>query len=97
MIEEMTSEDFPRPSPLQLLPRPPAVPGLLAPIDKSREELRAVQTNLANNMTPQQMPTFELPFSTEPIYNIDSMGAEAENTSAEEFLSFPGMFDYETW
>lgn len=48
-------------------------------------------------MTPQQMPTFELPFSTEPIYNIDSMGTEAENTSAEEFLSFPGMFDYETW
>ncbi|ETS80065.1 hypothetical protein PFICI_07594 [Pestalotiopsis fici W106-1] len=97
MIEEMISEDFPRQVPAEPLPRPPSVPGLLAPIDKSPQDLRAAQASQTNNVPPHTMLTFELPFSAEPVYNFDSMGAEADNPGTEELLSFPGMFDYEEW
>ncbi|KAK6063395.1 fungal specific transcription factor domain-containing protein [Seiridium cupressi] len=97
MIEEMTSSDFPRPGPAEPLPRPPSVPGLLAPIHRNREDILAAQANQPSTMTPPTMLSFELPFSTEPMYNFEGMGTEAENTGTEELLSFPGMFDYETW
>ncbi|KAF2994107.1 hypothetical protein E8E14_002910 [Neopestalotiopsis sp. 37M] len=97
MIEEMTSEDFPRLTPSDPLPRPPSVPGLLGPIDKDGDELRVTQTGQISTAPAHTMLTFELPFSAEPVYNFDGMGPDVENPGTEELLSFPGMFDYEDW
>lgn len=92
MIEEMINEEFPR-------LRGNQSPQRFA----SRRATPARERPLSSIATRQQMPTaspgpvsFELPFAAQQMYGGDATGVEG-TLSADELLSFPGMFDLDSW
>jgi hypothetical protein len=95
MIEEMITDDFPRLASSESSTRSPALHGLLQPLQRSRNGAVLSSPNQSNTSIPPSMLTFELPFATES--GITYHGAATESLDADELLSFPGMFEYETW
>jgi hypothetical protein len=85
MIEEMISEDFPRAArPC----RPPSVAGMLGPTDAPIMHL--------NPQMQQASEIFQMPFSMQQPF--DSTGAsDMQSVDAYGLLSFPGVFDLDTW
>jgi len=88
MIEEMISEDFPRSSTHR---QPPSVAGMLGPMDhenhmQSGPRLRPVNEN------------FQMPFALQHSFEyLGSTGVELDSLHVDASLSFPGVFDLESW
>jgi hypothetical protein len=95
MIEEMISEDFPRlkeNSPSSV--RASSAAGMLAS-STQRQEAHTLPTRAYENTLHNS--TFEMPFSTQQIYNFSSTGVEDHEVNADGLLSFPGMFEFDAW
>lgn len=89
MIEEMISEDFPRSVDIAQFSRPPSVAGLLAPI---------VQPMVQHNVQMSSgSANFQLPFSVQQPFDYGNGNADMGNLDVDGLLSFPGVFDYESW
>jgi hypothetical protein len=95
MIEEMVTDDFPRirgeQTPHHLLSRRPTP----APPPRERP-LPAI----ANQQMPSASPataSFELPFTTQQMYGVDEITVDGSSLKADELLTFPGMFDLDSW
>ncbi|KAJ4376067.1 hypothetical protein N0V83_001348 [Neocucurbitaria cava] len=89
MIEEMISEDFPRSVDIAQFSRPPSVAGLLAPI---------VEPTVQHNVQMSSgSANFQLPFSVQQPFDYGNGNTDMENLDVDGLLSFPGVFDYESW
>lgn len=91
MIEEMINEEFPRlrgnQEPQRFASRR-ATPARERPL-----------SSIANRQLPAALSgpvSFELPFAAQQMYGGDATGVEG-TLSADELLSFPGMFDLDSW
>lgn len=91
MIEEMITQDFPRlrrsQSPHHAEPRKST---------PARERPSSLATQRQPPNPPLGPTTFELPFTTQ-MYGGEGGGVEATSLSADELLSFPGVFDLDGW
>jgi hypothetical protein len=89
MIEEMTSEDFPRLATTEAMavrtPRPSAN---LTSYTPRNEPVQPVQ--MRNSPTW----TFEMPFAAQQMYDYSGMEGEID---PEALLAFPGMYDIDAW
>jgi hypothetical protein len=87
MIEEMISEDFPRPTQLGQLPTVADSP------DTTSQSIS--QTNGASIMpTPLN---FQLPFSMQQPFDHTNTGVDLDHIDVDGLLSFPGIFDFDSW
>lgn len=89
MIEEMISEDFPRSSSPVQFGRPSSVAGILCPSTEA-----ATQPN--THMTPS-IANFQLPFSIQQSFDYGNANADIQNVDVDGLLSFPGVFDFDSW
>jgi hypothetical protein len=85
MIEEMISEDFPRAAQPR---RPPSVAGMLGPTDGQVMHL--------NPTVQQGSDIFQMPFSIQQPF-VNSGANDMQTVDAYGLLSFPGVFDLDTW
>jgi hypothetical protein len=86
MIEEMISESFPRARQSQVLS--------VAEIAYSTSQ-PVPQTGVAS-MAPVA-PNFQLPFSMQQPYDHANSGLDLNDIDVDGLLSFPGIFDFESW
>ncbi|KAF2023990.1 hypothetical protein EK21DRAFT_104984 [Setomelanomma holmii] len=87
MLEEMVSEDFPRPSQHG---QPSPVTDMSGPI------LQTVQQNSSASILPPT-PHFQLPFSIQQSLDYNNTSVDMENLDVDGMLSFPGIFDFDNW
>lgn len=94
MIEEMTSEPFPRLSQLEAAAAAAAKdsgrPLAYTPRPTHSE---ALPVHEYQELSPTW--TFEMPFSAQQMYEFS--GQEEQELDSEALLSFPGMFDLDGW
>lgn len=89
MIEEMVTEDFPRVGNPNGPSRRPASP---------QDERTAPCVPCTNGLSSTTSSGFELPFSTQQVYDLDGHGVDVSAfRTPDGLLAFPGVFDIDGW